>query len=77
MGCFLMENKATIINCATNEMIEREMTKDELKAEKIVQNRLKIVAEVETAEAEARAATKAALLDRLGISADEAKLLLS
>lgn len=31
----------------------------------------------EIAEAEAKAATKAALLDRLGITADEAKLLLS
>jgi hypothetical protein len=35
-----------------------------------------VLAEVE-AEAEARAAEKAALLERLGITADEAKLLLS
>jgi len=59
-------------NTATNEVIERDMTADELaqwqadKAESAQRQ----------AEAEAKAAQKAALLDRLGITEDEAKLLL-
>jgi len=59
-------------NTATNEVIERDMTADELaqwqadKAESAQRQ----------AKAEAKATQKAALLDRLGITEDEAKLLL-
>jgi hypothetical protein len=60
------------INCETGEEIIREATKaekDEAKA------RQEIVAARE-AEAEARAATRAALLTRLGITEEEARILL-
>lgn len=62
-----------IVNATTGEEVEREMNADELaqweadKADSLAK-----------AQAEAdKAADKAALLERLGISADEAKLLLS
>ncbi len=66
-----------IVNCETGEVIEREET-----AEEIAQYKLKEKAELariaaEKAEAEAKAAEKQALLDRLGITKEEAKLLLS
>ena len=66
-----------IVNCETGEVIEREET-----AEEIAEYKLKEKAELariaaEKAEAEAKAAEKQALLDRFGITADEAKLLLS
>ena len=70
-------DKITIMTVATGESIERLMT-DEEQAE-----RNAFLAEIEAeakikAEAEAKAAAeKAALLAKLGITADEAKLLLS
>jgi hypothetical protein len=56
----------------TNEIIDREMNDDEFAQYQIT----KSLIETEQAEAEAKAAEKQALLDRLGITADEAKLLL-
>jgi hypothetical protein len=62
-----------IHNTETGEVIERDMTPDELTQWEAD----KTEAEAK-AESEAEAATaKAALLERLGITADEAKLLLS
>jgi hypothetical protein len=64
--------KIVEVNCETGEEIIREATKaekDEAKA------RQEIVAARE-AEAEAKEAARQAVLDRLGLSADEAKLLL-
>jgi len=62
-----------IHNAETNEIIDREMN-----AEELAQCELdKAKAEQDIAEAEAKAAQKAALLDRLGITEDEAKLLLA
>jgi hypothetical protein len=62
-----------IINCETNEITERELTTAELKQqekdEKLVNARL--------AEIQAKAEAKAALLVKLGITEDEAKLLLA
>lgn len=62
-----------IINCETNEITERELTTAELKQqekdEKLVDARL--------AEIETKAQAKVALLDKLGITEDEAKLLLA
>jgi hypothetical protein len=61
-----------IHNTETDEIIDREMTAAEFKIWEADQ-----VAEASRqAEAEARATEKQALLDRLGITADEAKLLL-
>jgi hypothetical protein len=62
-----------IHNAETGEVIERDMTADELaqweadKAESVQ----------DKAQAEAKAAQKAALLDRLGITQEEAQLLLA
>ena len=62
-----------IHDLASDEVIDREMNDAEYK------QHLKDVAEYEAnqVEAEAKATAKAALLDRLGITAEEATLLLS
>ena len=70
-------DKITITDATTGETIEREMTDEEQSA------RNDFLAEIAAedkakADAEAKAATdKAALLAKLGITANEAKLLLS
>ena len=62
-----------IHNVTTNEIVDREMTNEEFAQyeEQKVQDQLAVEQKA------VKAAEKAALLDRLGISADEAKLLLS
>ena len=61
-----------IHDLTTNEIIDREMNDDEFaqyeadKAEQLAKQ----------AEAEAKAAERQAILDRLGLTADEAKLIL-
>jgi hypothetical protein len=61
-----------IHDLSTNEIIDRQMNDDEF-----AQYQAHMAHEIALkAEAEAKAAEKQALLDRLGISADEAKLLL-
>ena len=62
-----------IYNCATGEEIIRDANEDELAQMKIDAANSK----AEKAEAEAKATAKAALLNRLGITAEEATLLLS
>jgi hypothetical protein len=62
-----------IHNTETDEIIDREMNEAELEQyEADLANHAAKIAEVETA-----ATAKAALLERLGITADEAALLLS
>ena len=61
-----------IVNCETGEEIVRDATAAEIAQMKVDANN----AAKAKAEAEAKAAEKQALLDRLGITADEAKLLL-
>jgi hypothetical protein len=61
-----------IHNAETDEVIEREMNDNEFAA---YQTDQQLQAELKT-KAEAKAAEKQALLDRLGITADEAQLLL-
>jgi len=61
-----------IHNTEIDEVIDREMNDDEF-----AQYEADKAAEVaQKAEAEAKAATRQAILDRLGLTADEAKLLL-
>lgn len=61
-----------IVNCENGEIMERELTAEELAQQaKDEQTAL----EVKAAE-EAKTATRQAILDRLGITEDEAKLLL-
>jgi len=62
-----------IYDCLTNETIDREMTAAEFKQYEADQESEAI----RKAEAEAKAQAKAALLERLGITEDEAKLLLA
>jgi len=62
-----------IHNVETGEIIERELNAEELKQRELDIARL----EAENEAVEAKAAEKAALLTKLGITADEAKLLLS
>jgi hypothetical protein len=62
-----------IHNVTTGEIVEREMNDDEF-----AQLQIDIANEqTRQAEAEAKATQKAALLERLGISEDEARLLLA
>jgi hypothetical protein len=62
-----------IHNAETNEVIDREMTNAEF-AEYEAE---KAKAEAKAIEAEAKATARAELLKRLGITVDEAKLLLA
>jgi len=68
-----MTNPTVRIYTSVNEYIDREMNTNELKQYKIDQAE----ANAQKAETEAKATAKAALLERLGITEDEAKLLLS
>jgi hypothetical protein len=68
-----MTDMIKIHNATTGEIIEREMTKEELDASKKIAATTKAEAEAEAS----KAAEKAALLAKLGITQDEANLLLS
>jgi hypothetical protein len=61
-----------IINCETGEETLRELNKAEKDQQKI--DEAEIVAE--NAEAEAKTAQRQLILDKLGLTADEAQLLL-
>lgn len=65
-------NKKIIINCETGEVTEREMTEEEL-AQQVEDEKLAAKAE---AEAKVKAAAREGILDRLGLTEDEAKILL-
>ena len=62
-----------IVNIETGEVIERELNKVEKDQQKLDQ----IESAKIQAEAEAKATQRQAILDRLGITAEEAALLLS
>jgi hypothetical protein len=65
------------VNCATGEVVERPLTAEEI-AQREADAAAFAAAEHEKEVAAAEAATaKAALLTKLGITADEAKLLLA
>jgi ribosomal protein L17 len=61
-----------IVDCSTGETIERELTKAEKDQQKIDE----AIELARQAELEAKEAARQAILDRLGLTADEAKLLL-
>lgn len=66
-----------IVDCSTGETTEVELTAEEiadLETARLAAEDQRVAAE---AEAEAKAEAKAALLDKLGITAEEAQLLLS
>ena len=61
-----------IINCETGETVERELNKAEKDQQKIDEAEIA----VQQAEAEAKEAAKAAILDRIGLTADELQTIL-
>jgi predicted Ser/Thr protein kinase len=64
------------INCATGEVLERELTAAELAQREADAKAYADEKAKEDADKAAKAVEKAALLDKLGITADEAALLL-
>ena len=66
-----------IVNCTTGEETLRELNAEEIAQQKINQVEYTAEESVRQAEAEAKAAAKAALLTQLGITEEQAKLLLS
>jgi acyl-CoA reductase-like NAD-dependent aldehyde dehydrogenase len=73
MGYQVMNELIKVVNCETGEVIERPRTAEE-------QAQIDFVIAEEAAraqEAVAKAAQRQALLDKLGITEEEAKLLLS
>ena len=67
--------KAIEVNCTTGEVTERDLTADELQAQADAQAQAESEQVTKQAEAAEKATAKAALLKRLGITADEAALL--
>jgi hypothetical protein len=72
-----MTNKIGIYNHSTGEQNIREMTDKEIAEREADVISFAAQKTAEDAEAEAKAAQRAALLNRLGITEDEAKLLLA
>ena len=65
-----------IVNCQTGEITEVELTKMDQDQQKIDEADLKAFNAVKVAEAQAKATAKAAILDRIGLTADELKTIL-
>ena len=65
------------VNCATGEVIERPLTADEIAANEAAAAQAEADRKAAEAEAEAKATAKADLLAKLGITAEEAALLLA
>lgn len=68
---------AVEVNCTTGEVIERPLTAEELAANEAAAAQAEADRLAAEAKAAADAEAKAALLAKLGITADEAKLLLA
>jgi hypothetical protein len=64
------------VNCETGEVIERPLTADEIAANEAARAQAEADRLAAEAEAAVKAEAKAALLNKLGISAEEAALLL-
>ena len=65
------------VNCATGEVIERPLTADEIAANEAAAAQAEADRVAAEAEAKAKADAKAELLAKLGITAEEAALLLA
>ncbi len=65
------------VNCTTGEVIERPLTADEIAANEAAAAQAEADRKTAEAEAEAKAQAKADLLAKLGITAEEAALLLA
>ena len=64
-------------NVTTGEIVEIALTVDEIAELQTLKEEAEAAASAQAAAEAAKAAEKAALLERLGITAEEAKLLLS
>ena len=73
----ILKNQFPTLKVGSDDKGYTELSADEYDATINEWANAKLARETKTAEAEANAAAKAAILDRLGITADEAKLLLS
>lgn len=71
-----MTDIAIEVNCETGEVTERPLTSQELTERDLAAYEAAVRKQEEEAEAEAKAEAKAALLSKLGITAEEAELLL-
>lgn len=65
------------VNCETGEVIERPLTADEIAANEAAAAQAEADRVAREEAAEAKATAKAALLEKLGITAEEAALLLA
>ena len=65
------------VNCSTGEVTERPLTADEIAANEAAAAQAEADVKKAEAEAKAKAAAKAELLAKLGITAEEAALLLA
>jgi hypothetical protein len=66
----------SIINCENGEVIVRELSAEELAQQAIDQATTQAEAELKAAELAAKAQARQAILDRLGLTEEEARLLL-
>ena len=73
----LLKAEFTTLRVGDDEAGYTELSTDEYEAQIAQWAEVRLEEQAKQAELEAQAAAKAALLDRLGITADEAKLLLS
>jgi hypothetical protein len=65
-----------IINVETGETLERELNKSEKDQQKTDEAKIKAIKAEVDAEALAKETAKAAILDRIGLTADELKTIL-
>ena len=72
-----MNYKEVVVDVVSKETTYHEYTADEIVKLKTIQAEAEAKAEAAIAEAEAKEVAKTALFKRLGITADEAQLLLS
>ena len=63
------------VNCETGEVIERPLTAEEIAAQKAAAAQAEAQKKIDDAEAAAKAEAKAVLLAKLGLTAEEAELL--
>jgi hypothetical protein len=66
-----------IVDCSTGETTEVELTAEEIADQEAAQKAAEAERKAQEVIAAAKATAKAALLDKLGITAEEATLLLS
>ena len=66
-----------IIDCQTGETVERELNKSEKDQQKIDEASIAAEQALHKSKEDAKATAKAELLSKLGITAEEAQLLLS